>query len=94
MKNLILLCIIELSDVQLPVSRSRPIAVGLSRGVYINRSFVSPYLPSVNANATEPRMSRAAPPISALVSHTLDDDVRNQAREVVRNGIRRRLLGN
>ena len=70
--------------------------VGLNRGVpvvYINQSYGMPYLPSVNATVTQPRMSCAAPPISALVSQTSDDDLRNQAREAVRNGIRRRMLG-
>ena len=71
--------------------------VGLNRGVpvvYINRSYGVPYLPSVNATVTRPRMSRVAPPISALVSQMSDDDVRDAAREVVRNEIRRRMLGN
>ena len=69
--------------------------VGVNRGVLVvNRNFGERYLPSVSATVTQQRISCAAPPISALVSQTSDDDVRDQAREALRNGIRRRILGN
>ena len=94
--------VIESDDAQRPVSvQNRAVqtrAVGTNRGgpiVYMNRTFEE-YLPSVNAAGTQPRMSFAAPPLSALVSLTSDDDVIEQAREAVRrnrNGIRRRMLG-